>query len=233
MTCRNYGFALALLLLVLGGCAVDRTVSPATAASAVTAANGDETPAASDEETPPQPAPQFLVEEEEGATFDATLLGEEAWKRGRLGVRIGWLLPAFQSVEDFKSSVAFGLFYQELSHRESNIIYELGLEYANTQSESGYVDSDLFFFKGDLLLAPWSRVGARWNHYWLLGVYAIAEVAHDKVADEYYYIYGGGPSLGVGFTNARKGLDFRVSCTILTGSGNAKTLIQTGTAYAF
>jgi len=182
--------------------------------------------------TPAREAVEARDEPDETATFDARFLGGRGWKRGRLGLRAAYLLPLFQE-EAFLGTFAAGLFYQELGLRQRNIVYELGFDYGRVSSRSGYVHSDLFMVRGELMLAPWARIGSRGSHYWVLGFHGMTEVARDEVASETYYVYEVGPTVGWGFTHARRGWDARVTAAILTGSGNAGVLLFLAGSYAF
>jgi len=142
-------------------------------------------------------------------------------RRGGMGVRVGYLLPAPGAVGDFSSNAFLGVQYS-LGKKESRVSLELGVELASSEAQAVDSTSTLTTGRADILL----HMGGS-GLYLLSGLGSLiedSEVAGSRTA--------GLLDLGAGMAIGEK-LDVRLTHAVLLNGDNVNGLTQVSTAYRF
>ncbi|MHC4502012.1 MAG: hypothetical protein ACYTFI_01805 [Planctomycetota bacterium] len=143
--------------------------------------------------------------------------------RGKVGARVGFMLPGSGSTTEYDSSAFLGLQYRVLQSDSSKLSLELGVDYASSDADAADSSSTLTSGRADILL--YMGGGGLYLLSGLGGLFENSDVSGSGRA--------GLLDVGAGLTLVDGKFDVRVTHAVLLGGENVSGMTLLSAAYCF
>jgi hypothetical protein len=143
---------------------------------------------------------------------------------GRMGARVGYVLPVAEDLDDYAGSVEVGAYYAGVLKR---LPYEIGFDAAWIETDAGGDKAGLYTLRFDTFFAGTGAYSG--PMYYFLGGLG-ASLATPDVGDSEL---AGSVNLGFGIAMSDNRFDMRASYSVMLGSDNINGLVIAGVGMHF